>query len=205
MAESKEIREKKKKQREVALLNLKGNIAALASTYSIENSKDFGEAVGSAVDQFIYQPALTGTKFTDPESLQEGNLLSQGLLSTRKDGKRYTGSIDEHYILTTASGIAQSSLGYITVEDVFNLMGSKSPISDKLKRKIAGFVGKSTEDAYKELYVSQMPEEFQKAIMGSYFTHLSYAKASSALGIAASKIPAGLEKLLTEEPKGKSA
>jgi hypothetical protein len=203
MAENeKEKQEKRKRQREVALLNLNGNVSSLASAYFIENSNQFGDAVGSAVDQFIYQPALSGMKFTDIESLKEGDILSSGLFSTRQDGRRYSGSIDEHYILKSAATIMQDSLMHITAEDVFKLMGDGSSFSEKLKRKIAGF-GKQAKDGYKELYLSELPEEMQHAIIETYQSYLAYTGASTALGIAAKKMPGNLEKILTEEPPQK--
>jgi len=173
MAEKKPTKEEIEKQmegkRKAALINLKGNIGNLAAVYLINKSKKFGDAVGEAVEHFIYNPSL---------SLDE---LRSGLLSSRQDGERYTGTVSEYQILQNAAGIMQQSLPYLKLNDFYELMGSK---------------GKGKEG---EMYLSEMPEEKVKQVVGMYQSYLMFSRASKATGEVSKQIPKDLEKILTEE------
>lgn len=197
-------KEQKKRQRTAALANLKGNIGNLASVYIIENT-GFGEPVSAAVEEMIYNPAMAlGISFVEPKSGQKGNIFDvggKGLRASRINGKRYTGSINEMTILENAAGILQSSLNYVTVEDVFNLMGAESSYSEKIKGKISELFGKGKD--IKDFYVSQLPEEQLKAVVGSYQGWLAYSNAAGALNSTAKKIPGQLEKILSGEVERK--
>ncbi|MEK6760839.1 MAG: hypothetical protein AABX93_02860 [Nanoarchaeota archaeon] len=119
MAENKklskgEIEKAREGQRQVAIKNLKGNIGNLASVYLIENSGQFGEAVGAAVEQFIYNPSL---------SMDE---VREELKRSRQGGKRYSGTFNEYAYLENAYGIFQQSLPVLKLNDLYELMGSKA-------------------------------------------------------------------------------
>ena len=206
MAETRDSKEMKKRQREAALNNLNGNISRLASVYLVEQS-NFGEKVSDAVERVIYHPAISlGMGFIDPESGQEGNALTlgkNGLIASRIDGKRYTGSINEMQILENAAGIMQDSLKYLTVEDVFGLMGAESSVYEKVKRNLAQYIGKGRD--VKDLYVSDLPEEQMKQVIGGYQGFLAYKAVSEATGTIAKQTPGQLEKILSGEETPRQA
>lgn len=165
-----EIRKQREGARKAALVNLKGNVGNLAAVYLIENSGQFGEAVGSAVEQFIYNPSL---------SLDE---IADKLKNSRQGGKRYTGMFSEYQYLENAMAIMQQSLPFLKLNDFYELMGAKP--------KEGG-----------DVYLLDMPEEKQKAVVGMYQNHLMYSRVAKATGETSKQIPKDLEKILKEKPQ----
>ena len=126
--------------REVALKNLRAKpLMDLAAAYLVEQG-DFGDSGNSAVDQFVYQPALgKSTNYTDFATGEQRSLIIGPMLESRRGGKRYTGSVDEAQIIEQAAAIQQESLMGVKVSDAMNLIGAKysGEHEDKYIRELA--------------------------------------------------------------------
>ncbi len=105
----KEIEEAKERIRKIALKNLKaGNLMNLASAFLVEESKEYGEAGSSAVEQFKYFPSFNaGLKNYDLKSGEENDLFKESILASRQGNKRYSGNISEYGIMQSCAGIMQ--------------------------------------------------------------------------------------------------
>ena len=82
----KEIEEAKERIRKIALKNLKaGNLMNLASAFLVEESGVYGEAGGSAVQEFKYWPSFdSALKSNDLKSGEERNLYKESILASRQ-------------------------------------------------------------------------------------------------------------------------
>lgn len=168
-----------KEAKESALKNLKGNYPNLAAAYFVEKSGQYGEAGASAVDQFIYLPAVKD---------KEGSELVYGsLLGSRQGGRRYSGNVSEWYIIEKSAEILQESLSLLNVQDVLNLMGSKAEIKEEYKNKQLAELAQSENKEEKDI--------FQK-VFGSYMGYLTDMKVSEALSKMAKSKKSNLEELV---------
>jgi hypothetical protein len=175
----------KEAAREVALKNLKAEkLMNLASAYLVENGS-YGEDGGSAVDQFIYQPALAGgTTFYDPATGKETSIIIDPLLQSRSDGKRYTGSVRELDIIKKAAAIQTESLVGIKVSDALEIMG-------------VNYDGEYKDKYLRELYQGTDKEkEFFGQIFGTYQKNSADTSVSDALGQRVKFRKSGLEETL---------
>lgn len=180
--------EAKEKKRVIALRNLTEQaLQNLALAYFTNESKEFGEADNSAVEQFKYMPAINGSaKYYNPKTGEESNILIDSLLSSRQGGKRYTGNVSEYKIIQDAAAIMQESLANIRVGDVLNLTGSDA------------------KSKYSEMYLADLMhsgEEGKKLaqnIMGIYSTYFVSNGISDAYSQSAKAAKKGLESILTE-------
>ena len=174
-----EIEKQKKEQRDAALKTFKGNLINLAAAFYVENSNQYGEAGASAVDEFIYNPAIRSKEGSD--------LLYGKLFESRQGGKRYTGNVSEYYIIATAAKIVGESLGRITVDDIYGLMGSKVKIDEQYKGK----------------YIEELDKETNKTLAGAYIADLMDKKVAEALTKRAQARVSKLEEMVKEKPKEK--
>lgn len=197
--ENKEKAEKeaKEKMRQYAMKNIGSqNLLNLAIAYLVHKDKGYGENDNASVDEFLYQPALNGgPNAYDLESGEQANLLTDGLLGSRKDGERYTGSVSEIDMIKTAASIVQSSLASLKVRDMAQILGYDP---EKMKKE------------YGEVYISDLlqskSKEAQnrgKTLIGLYSSYMSAMGVSKAVGMKGGQIRGGLEKLLMQEEKKK--
>ena len=179
MVDKKELTpEEKEKAREVALKLLKdGKLNDLGLAYHIESSGAYGEAGSSAYEQFKYIEALS-----NPSDSVSG-LMVDGLLGSRQDGKRYTGTLNEHDLIKRAAASNQDAFKYLKVQDVLELVGSKNSALEK----------------YKDMYVSELDEKTYKIVYGIYVQKSMDHGVSQALGERAKHAVGGLEEILCKE------
>lgn len=185
-----EKQQEKEKKREVALANIQNDdLINLATAYLVNSSGKYGEAGDSAVEQFIYMPSLRENPKIIDEEGNEGDIITQSLLSSRQDGRRYSGNINEYDTIKTAAGIAFGSLDDLKVSDVYELLGSEIGVSEKYKDSYLSDLKEGDEDSQK-LY---------KQLSGGYQGYVVDTKVSEALGKRASTSKSGLEELVKEE------
>lgn len=188
-----QIEKKRAEARESALKTFKGNYLDLAAAFFVDKSGKYGEEDASAVDQFLYQPAIRG---------KEGSELVYGsLLNSRQGGKRYTGNVSEYQIIQTAAKIVQESLTSINIQDILNLMSSKVKVRSDFEK---GYIGDYLQSDNKEV------KEFAQQTIGTYLAYLTKTKVAEALSKSAQATRASLEDIVKQEepkkveaPKGK--
>lgn len=182
--------EAKEAKRKVALLNLNAkHLMNLANAYHVENG-NYGEAGSSAVDQFIYQPAISGGTNFYSENGEQVNLVISSLLGSRADGKRYTGNVKEYDIIKQAAMIQQESLIGIKISDATNILGI-SYEGDKAN-KYLGELLQSEDDEDKKL---------AQQILGTYLGNSADNTVSDALTQRVKSRTSGLEKILKPSEK----
>lgn len=183
----KEIAAERAKLRESALATLKTGLVNYAATFYINQTpKDkahpYGEAVASAVDEYIYIPTL--------RSKEGSELIADTLISSRKNGRRYSGNLSEEAILEGSAQAVQEALANITVEDAYRLMGSK----EKIRKNLAGvYIGDLLASKDKET------KEFGETVFNTYLSNLADNKASEALQARPKARLKGLEELVKPE------
>ncbi len=187
--EKKLSEEEKEKQREAALPNLKSSISDLAVAYFVNTSGEYGKAGDSAVEQFIYQPALKTEKGAE--------ITLAALLNSRTDNEPYSGNVSERVIIKTAAAIFQESLARVKVNDIYSLMGSAGVNirKDYSDRYLADFQNSDASEEYKK---------FAGNLVGGYLGYLINTKVSKALSKRASAIKGSLEEIV-KEPEKKAA
>ena len=134
-SKEKEIAEAREKTRGYALQNLKAaNLSNLAVAYGAQ-SKDsgFGETDNAAVEQFLYRPSIKGSDAYNLQTGEKSDLVYGSLLSSRQDGRRYSGQVSEYGMLQRAASITQESLLSVKVSDVMEIIGSKVPVKKDTK------------------------------------------------------------------------
>ena len=186
----KEIEEQKEKMREIALRNLEeSNLLDLSVVY-YTNREDsgYGKNDNAAVEESLYHPAIgSGAKAYDLKSGEKSDLLKDSLLSSRQDGKRYSGQVSEYEIIKTATAIIQQSLGAVKVEDIMNLLGSSIDINKNYKDK---YLVDLAESKNKE------EQETVQKLIGGYLSYITAQGVSKALGQRTENIKSGLEELV---------
>ena len=210
----KEIEEMKERIREIALKNLKAeNLMNLASSFLVEESGVYGEAGGSAVEQFKYFPSFNSNlKNYNLKDGEEKNLFRDSLLASRqgagngKPGKRYSGSFKEYDIMQSCAKIMQESLDKIKISDLYSeLMGGSKKVKGDLKDLYIGELkpqisqeefSKLSEDKKKSL---QKGMELYETLIGTYQTYLTDKAVSESLGERKKSIIKNLENILTGE------
>lgn len=181
--------EAKEKRRAISLRNLTEKaLQNLALAYFTNESKEFGEADNSVVENFKYMPAINGsTKYYNSETGKESNILTDSLLGSRQGGKRYTGNVSEYKIIQDAAAIIQESLANIRVGDVLNLTGSD--VKSKYSNMYLSDLMQSGEDGKK----------LAENVIGTYNTYFISNGISDAYSQSAKAAKKGLETIL-EEP-----
>jgi hypothetical protein len=180
-----EIEKKRYDARESALKTFGSNVVDLAAAFYVENSGQYGEAGASAVDQYIYGPAIRDNT----------EIIFANLLGSRQGKKRYTGNVSEWSIIQNAAKIVNESLGAISIPDVLNLMGSEAELRDELKQGYMGDYLNSQDENTKK---------FAQGVASSYLTYLTDMKVSEALSRKAKAGRGALEDIVQkEEPKKK--
>ena len=188
-------KEEKQGQREVAIKNLQSNsLMSLASAYFVESDSNYGEADSSAVEQFEYFPAINKGVNSYSKEGQENDLIRNSLLSSRQDGKRYSGSVSEYSIIKESSQIILESIMSLKVEDVVNQVGYDSEIKEKYKDKYLSDLSESKDEESKKV---------GQSLIISYVNYLKDMKVSNALKERANSVKGGLEKILKPEPENK--
>jgi len=177
-----EIAAQRAKLREAALATFKTGLVNYAVAHYVEESKQYGEAGASAVDEYIYQPTL--------KSKEGSEIIYSNLLSSRKKGKRYSGSTSEAAIIESAAKIVQDSLINLTVEDVYRLMGSKAKIRKEVGKIYVGDLLNSGDEETKK---------YAQTVVGSYVSDLSDKKVSEALQLRAKDRLSDLEEMVQPE------
>lgn len=178
-AQKKTEAEKKAKKKEAAMKTFNStNLLALAAAFYVENSGQYGEAGASAVDEYIYGPALR----------ENTDVIFGTLLGSRQGKKRYTGNVSEYAIIQNAERIVRESLGALNAEDILKLMGSKAEIGEQYKGKSMVELSQSENEEDKKLV---------GALVGSYQTYLADTKVAEALSIRAEARTGQLEKMLS--------
>jgi hypothetical protein len=177
-------------KREIALKNLKASeLNDLALAYKVNSSKDFGENDNKVIEYFKYFPAFNaGAKFHDFESGKEVDLIKNSIISSREDGRRYSGNFSEHKIIKDANSIKMESLAYVKVSDLLDLSGEK---------------GYKIKEAYGNKYISELDEKDQQMILGTYMGYNLSDGLSDAYKKSAGETKKGLVSILTE-PKEES-
>jgi len=191
---SKEEKEKAREDsRQISLKNLKAsNLQNLAIAY-LADQKDsgYGENDNSAVEEFLYFPALnSGAKVYNFETGEEVDLIRNSLLSSRQGGKRYSGQVSEYGIIETSANIIQKSLAYIKAGDVMELIGSTAKIKDAYKEKYLGDLINSANEDEKKIGMT---------LAGSYMNYITSQGVSKSLSKKSEQIRGGLEKILAED------
>ncbi len=176
-----EIEKQRVASREAALKTFKGKMLDLATAFYVDNDKGYGEKDNAAVDDYIYGPAMGSDEYK--------NLMK----ASRQGGKRYTGS--EYGVIQTAGKIVRESLMSLTVQDILNLMGSKTKVREDFEKGyMADYLQSENEDAKK----------FAQQAIGTYLGYLTQTKVAEALVKQAQAGRASLEDLVKqEEPKKK--
>lgn len=177
-AEEKTETEKKALRRESALKTFESNLVDLAAAFYVENSGQYGEAGASAVDQYIYGPAIR----------QNTEIIFGSLLGSRQGKKRYTGNVSEYTIIQNAARIVQESLGVLNTEDVLKLMGSKAELGDKYRGKSLAELSQSESEEDKKMV---------GALIGSYQSYVADTRVAEALSKRAEARTSQLEEMLT--------
>lgn len=189
-----EEKAKREKRRYVALKNLKEKPLLNLATAYIAQTKDsgFGETDNASVEEFLYFPALnSGTNFYN-ESGGKSDLIRNSLLSSRQDGRRYSGQVSEYNIINKSASIIQDSLTAIKVSDVMDLMGSKVSVDKKYSDKYVSDLLESKDEKDKE---------YATKLIGGYLQYLSTKGVSNALNQRANSLKGGLEELVKPEEK----
>jgi len=190
-----EIEEQKERRREVALKNLKEpNLLNLSVAYYTDRENSgYGKNDNAAVEEFLYYPAIRfGPQTYDLESGEKSDLLKDSLLSSRQDGKRYSGQVSEYNIIKIGAAIIEQSLGAIKVDDIMFLLGSVFHIKENYKGKYLN-----------DLLQSEKEEDKKTAgmLIGGYLQYQTTQRVSKALGQRAENMKGGLEKLVKKEEK----
>jgi len=177
---------KRRKQREVALINLKDTVIVdIAVAHYVENG-EYGKEINSTYEGAKYLPAMQeGSK-----PLQKAIL--RALLSSRQDKKRYTGTVSEYKIIQDCAKIVQESIDRVKVEDILNLIGSKKDVNPNYSDKYVFELANSENQIDKGVY---------EQIVADYHQYIIEKSVSEALGKKAKTIQGGLEKLLVEGPR----
>lgn len=184
--------EKRERRREVALRNLKEKaLLNLATAYLVQREESgYGKKANDAVEEFLYFPALnSGANFYN-ESGDKSDLIKNVLLGSREDGRRYSGQVSEHSIISTSASIIQDSLTAVKVSDIMKLIGSKISAGKKYNDKYVSDLLKSKDDKDKE---------YATKLIGGYLEYISTKKVSGALSQRAASIRGGLEKIVSGE------
>ena len=178
-----EMQREKEEKRNIALDNLRSNeISDLAVAYFIEKSGQYGEGVSSAYENFKYIPAMQGN---------EKHVLNS-LLSSRQDGRRYSGNVSEYKIIQDSAEIIQGSILNVKINDILELMGSSIKLGKKYEEKYISDIAKSENKEDKETL---------NLVIGGYIQYLSDKKISEAISLRAKRTKSGLEEMLMENPK----
>ena len=194
MEREKPLSEKEKQeQRAVAIKNLQfSNLISAASAYFLEIDPNYGEVDKSAVENFAYFPAINKDLKAYSKEGQEIDLIKNSLLSSRQDGKRYSGSVSEYSIIKTSAQIIQESISALKVEDILNQLGYNSEIKEKYKGKYLSSLFESEDKESKEVV---------QILATSYINYLKDMQVSNALKEKANSTKNGLEKILKPEKK----
>lgn len=196
MAKTDEVK-KIERQRKAAMYNLGDRtLTNLAAAYLIDSSKDYGEAVNSAVEEHAYETS-EDPKYIDPETGKVVNLTKSIFKKSRQDGKRYSGNVSEYDLIEGSLNIIGESLARVKVKDVLALMGGNT--FQKLKSKTKSF--KHADRYVSELVQSENEEEKElgEKMASFYFTYLQNMVAGDALTSRANQVRSGLEDILTEK------
>ena len=204
----KEIEEMKERIRIIALKNLKAeNLMNLASAFLVEESGQYGEGGGSAVENFKYFPSFNSNlKNYDLKSGEENDLFRESILNSRQGKKRYSGNVSEYGIMQSCASIMQESLDKIKVSDLYSgLMGGSGKVKSEYKNI---YIGELKHQLSQEEF-GKLPENKQKAIvekqkiyenlLGTYQTYLTDKAVSDSLGERKKATIKSLEKILTED------
>lgn len=188
-----EVEKAKGTWREIALKNLgESKLLDLATAYYSDIDRDYGEKDKSAVEEFLYNPALDSAKIYDPKTGEKSDLIKYILNGSRQDGKRYSGKVSEYDIIQTGSGIIRQSLGAVKVEDIMSLLGSSVNIKKDYKGKYISDLAQSK---------NKEDKEFAIFLIEGYMQYKTTQGVSMALGQRAEKIRGGLEELVKVEGK----
>jgi len=91
------------------------------------------------------------------------------------------GTVSSPYLQETSAAILQESIHNLKVSDVQNVFGSSVEI----------------QEAYKDKYVSELPQEIAQKIIGSYITYVVQDKMKGVLESSRKGVKQGLEDILT--------
>jgi len=194
-----EIEKEKENIRKYALKNIKETkLPDLATAYFVsQEDSGYGKIDNDSVEKFLYSPMISsGVKAYDLASGEKADLVYNSLLSSRQDGRRYSGQISEYEILKTSAKIIQGSVGALKVEDIMSLLDKSYIKGDKIK--------KNYRDKYlADLAVSEneKDKEVAQALIGGYLSYITAHGVSGALNKRVEDISSGLEKLVREEEK----
>jgi len=182
----------KEKRREIALKNLKAaSLLNLATAYFVNEGKDYGENDNSAVEEFMYRPAIeNGAGVHDPKTGKKFDLVYNSLFSSRQGGKRYSGNVSEYEIIKTGAAIMQQSLAAVKVSDIYALIGSDIKVGKEFQDRYVGDLLQSKNKKDKEL---------GSEILGLYQEYVTTKKVSQALNKRAGSIKSGLENIVKSE------
>lgn len=205
----KEIEEARERIRKIALKNLKAeNLMGLAGAFLVEESGQYGEAGGSAVEKFKYFPSFNSSlKNYNLKTGEEVNLFRDAVLNSRQGNKRYSGNISEYGIMQSCANIMQESLDHIKIQDLYSLMKGDKKIREDLKDAYLGDLRpKIPQEEFDKLShdkkeALEQNMELYKVLAGSYQKYLTDKSVSESLGENAKSTVKGLEKILVEQER----
>lgn len=168
--------------REQALTVLKDSgVSGLSAAYLV--GEDYGPVGTRAVHNFKYIPALTEP--TKPVS----QMITNGLLSSRQDGKYYTGNLSEFQLIKGATDLRNQALGAVTIQDVYELAGSKEKAPAKYADMTLAKLSESEDETDKKFY---------DKLTKTYALAFRHGSVEESLGAERKAAVGGLEKEVSE-------
>jgi len=203
-----EIAKEKENSRDYALKNLEApNLVDVATSYLVDEDKNYGETDNSVMEQFKYFPAFnSGTKALNAKG-EEYDLVQNSLIASREEGKRYSGNISERKIMKDCAEILFRAFHNITVKDAMKLMGSDAKINPQFNDVYVGDLNPQlSEEEFEKLSKTEQASFKESAkiyqnLVGGYQVYLTRTKVSEALAESVKQIPKGLEAILTTPEK----
>jgi len=185
--ESKEDRKKKENQRKSSLMTIKDkSMTSLAAAY-LMNQKEFGSGYGEIVQDAIHDYQYIPSLQNPNKPLSE--LIYGGLISSRANGKRYTGNVSEQYILESSARIVQENFDRVKVSDAVSLLGMKIKLDENISEMYLQDLKNSKNEQAKEIYGQ---------IVGGFLTTMADVKIIESLSMRSKENVNQLEKKLTE-------
>jgi hypothetical protein len=173
MAENEITPEQREEMRNAGMFNLQNkNLVTLGIAYLIEQSKEFGEVIkDSNYNRFI--PALNSVS---------SEVINSSLESSRKEGKRFSGTVSEESIAEKCAMVVMNAINNIKVEDILHIIGSEADVLDR----------------YKGRYVSELDTEYKSKVIGAYQSYLVMNEISASVMETTRNQRDGLVKILSE-------
>lgn len=156
----------------------------------VESGDVYGSSDKNVAHQHLYIPsAISGNAgFINPKG-EQVNVLGAAFASAigRSEG-RYNESVNGRDVLNAASEVVQSSLRYVKVGDIVNLIGGEADLGDLGNRYISDILESGGEEEKTKV----------QKLIGAYMQHFVSGGLSRAYAEQASAISGGLENILQD-------